>query len=62
MTQDDWFNFIFPIIIVIMTIALIRGYYQEKRYHENIENEHLKLAQEKVALQKEISEFNATKK
>lgn len=57
MTQDDWFNLIFPFILVIGTIGIIKGYFQEKRYYQELENEHLKLEQEKTALKKEIAEF-----
>ena len=58
MTQDDWFNIIFPIVLLIGTIALIRGYYQEKHFAQELEEEHLQLQKEKDALRKEIKDFN----
>ena len=58
MTKDDLFNIIFPIVLLIGIIALIRGYYQEKQYAQELEDEHLRLQKEKDALNKEISDFN----
>lgn len=58
MTQDDWFNIIFPIVLILGSVGLTKEYFQEKRYHQELEKERLQIKKEKDALKKEISDFN----